>query len=199
MIGETFQRDFEHGVPSRKRVMGARISFTFRTSYAAEKVMKEGVEDEKETCRVENGRIVNGPSFDEIMAIVAPYLRSDKTQRFGKTFENHGRKSCEFLTWHNPEEFIYTYGQQKHIGQTMPEAVRIVADALTKANDNVPLDWAHVTFFTSGECTLGFHSDNETVIRENTNIWCWTLMQNTNETRDVVVRPKTPKKRKASQ
>jgi hypothetical protein len=139
------------------------------------------------------GQLLNGPSWDEIYQAVEKDLEDDTTTLFGQTFLNNGRKSCEYVTWEEPQTFVYTYGRTRHFGKPMPALVHKILNALHTIHTDHSFDWIHVTYYPNNNTKLAYHADNEKEICKNSNIFCVSFT-NGFESRPVNIKPTPVKK-----
>jgi hypothetical protein len=193
-----FQECMKHGVDEDKDCTSARLSLTFRLTARTAKSLETATQNSNE-LEVRFMDHFTEISWDVIMAEVEPGLEPDITKMYGNTYDNHGRMSAEIMHprfWKDASNFVYKYGNKKHIGKPMGPVVISLCEVLKKAT-NQEYDWVHATFYPSGTAKLSAHADDEPEISQKSTIACLTFMEDPLSFRSVFIKGNdSAKKRK---
>ncbi len=200
--GKGFQECMQHGVDADEKCTSARLSLTFRLTAHTESKLKEkysqtihDVSPELDTSTPNELKVTSMDHFsnvtwDAIFSELQELLDPDVTQMYGKVYENSGRMSAEIMHpafWTHSSDFVYKYGNKKHVGKPMGPIVSQLCEIVKKVT-NQEYDWVHVTYYPSGIAKLSAHADNEPEIAKCSIISCLTFMSDPLSSRNVFVK-----------
>lgn len=181
---KNFQTLCEHRVPPSPTAQGGRLSITWRAKGTIEDPLKAREKWNTfvgigEGCYIGVRVIKDLPAalVDELFTQMKVHGTSDKTTVFGKLHENKGRKVLE-LSFKGGQ--VYSYG-----GKTTPPGqpfgehtlAFLKEHELFGASVSVEDIWAHMVYYPTPECQLGWHSDNENGLNPHA-IISLTLLEN---------------------
>ncbi len=194
--GEWFQQCKHHGALASQST-SPRLSLTFRlTATTAAKLKFEP--DLSRPLQVALELNFHSVSFEDMFAEIKDVLMPDITSMFGKTHTNNGRMSSELMTkdnWPNASAFIYKYSRKNHVGTPMGPLLSFLTKAVS-AYAQQPFDWAHATFYPSGDAKLSAHADDESCIASGSDIYALTFMPPGSDARDIFIMPIVKKEKR---
>jgi hypothetical protein len=169
--GGSFQQSALHGVPFLKgdQAQGGRYNWTFRTT------SKEIPSPFRLECSkvVEVGAnawimlwndLFSSEENERIQACAAETIAqhgvADKTKVFGVEHENKGRMVVDMA---NEQGFEYHYAGKTVTGIEWPALIRELVLPRIAALFGVDANtiWAHLVYYPTPECKLGWHDDGE--------------------------------------
>ncbi len=163
--GPSFQAKAQHRVVAYPKAKGWRLSVTIRPGGKISDPITAGYKWEEtillgEGCYI-GRRLLPNLSPDlvaEILKQMDEFGKPDITKVFGKMYENKGRKVLELSF---AGGYVYSYGGKK-TDPGQPFGKHFCAFLKEEKLFGETMDiWAHVVFYPTPDCQLGWHSDNE--------------------------------------
>lgn len=181
---KSFQTLCEHRVPPCPIAQGGRLSITFRAKGVVDDPLKAREKWDMFTSIGEGcfigGKLLKNLSsqlVEELFTQMKEHGTPDKTVVFGKSHENKGRKVLE-LSFKGGQ--VYSYGGKTTApGQPFGEhtLVFLKEEELFGSSVSVEEIWAHMVYYPTPDCRLGWHSDNENGLNPHA-IISLTLLEN---------------------
>lgn len=167
--GKNFQALCQHCVPAYAKARGARWSVTFRARGVIEDPLS--LKDKwtefteiGEGCYIgtrKSSPFVHTNLSKELITMMHQFGTPDKTTVYGKTFDNKGRKVLE-LSYEGGQTYTYS-GKTTSPGQPFGKETLAFLRAELLFGESVSVEdvWAHMVYYPTPDCQLGWHQDNE--------------------------------------